>query len=741
MKKNILTLSIYFALAGGSTGVYGLDSMPPVEEGVPCAQPSDNPSMPCIQPPYDPNYPLPDGTMPSDPNYPPPDGMMPPNQGYPLPPDSTMPSDPNYPLPPDGTMPSDPNYPPPDGTMPPNQGYPLPSDGTLPSDPNYPPPDGTLPPNQGCLPPSDGTVTTRPAEESKPPQQGCGTPVDYPLPQDGNPPPDSNQPPHGQSQGQGHQPSEHGNTPLSEMHLTDLDLNNLSLDALIGLIGMQTLTESGFSLTEGSPTSNAEDEQLSEETDLSEVDPTGLFELLLEMMKITSLAEAGISAEQVCNLDANIVATLPPDVFADFDPEQLGCMSPATFAGMSASQIQYIRPSALTQMTSEQFNQLPPEAMGGLTKWNMGNLPPGIIKHFDDKHLAHLNKQEFQQMSSKAIANLLVNLDPTQIEISVAKDLLPDGWELQEDGTLTPPADAEIDLPQQQNTSGCANAAENVPDFNKGFGLGGQGQSILEGINTSIAQFGYPQLTAKQNHEGILQIEGSGEFAGMVISLQLDGSDTVKQANAQTQPGVALGENGGFVVTTPEKQQIPVVPAPKDTCEVSKALGQGSEVQMGKRGEVLLGVPTTEGGRPVPCVFDQFVFQAPKDLKPGLDLPADNRGEGHFVYEDGTMQQVRPTVHKPDRFIEAGRAFPGVEKINYKTDGSLFVKFEGQFLNLKPTFKVNKRPLTNTEELSTEPTIEVNDDGTLNYAVPEESCQCVLEQEIEVFAAEDEAAN
>jgi hypothetical protein len=446
------------------------------------------------------------------------------------------------------------------------------------------------------------------------------------------------------------------------------------------------------------------------------------------------LTDFGVSEEQVCSLDVNSMIALPPEALGAFDPAQFQCMPSTAFGGMTPAQMQHVSPDTLAQMTPEQFGQLPPQAMNGLHHGNMGNLPPNVIHQMGTTHVGQLNVQEFQQMPSQGIIKIVINLDPALIIPSIIQGLLPEGWNIQEDGTLMPPPLSEIELPPlSQDQTNCVNSPDTMPDLNKGVGLGGQGQSVLIGMNLSIVQSGYPQLMAEQKSDGIVQVTGSGELEGVVIALKPNGKGMM-QAGSQTPAGVGVGKGGEFIVTTPEGRQISITPAPKDTCAVSNTLGNGKPIQMAEEGEILLAVPSAEGDKPVPCMFDQFVTPAAPDLPLGLNLPPGGKGQGHFVYQDGTMQQVNPTVHKPARFIEAGLKFEGVEGITHKIDGSLSVKFLGQPLILKPTFKIHQKPLpVDTNELP-EPEIEVKDANSLIYSVPEESCGCVLEQEVEIFS-------
>jgi hypothetical protein len=446
-----------------------------------------------------------------------------------------------------------------------------------------------------------------------------------------------------------------------------------------------------------------------------------------------TLADFGVSEEQVCAFDQLHITRLPPHALGAFKPSQFQCIPPSAFGAMTPEQMQNVQADALEKMTPAQFIQLPPQALQGLHHGNMDHLPPGIIKQMGTEHVGQLNVQEFQQMSSKGMTNLIINLDPALIVPSIVKGLLPEGWDIQEDGTLVIPPLSEIGLPAlPQEQTGCVGSSDAIPDLSKGVGLGGRGQSVLSGINVGIIQAGYPQLVAEQKGDGIVQVVGSGELEGVVIALKPTGKGLL-QTDTQTPAGVGMGRGGEFLVTTPDGKQVSIIPAPKDACAVSDTLGHGKPIQMDEQGEVLL---TTGDETAIPCMFDPFVLPAPTDLSVGLNLPQDGIGRGHFVYSDGTMQQIQPTVHKPARFVETGLQFEGVEEITHKVDGSLIVQFLGQPLVLKPTFKINQRPLPPDTDQLPKPEIVIQSASSLLYLVPVESCGCVLEQEIEIFSAE-----
>jgi len=144
---------------------------------------------------------------------------------------------------------------------------------------------------------------------------------------------------------------------------------------------------------------------------------------------------------------------------------------------------------ALGGLTIAQFEQLPTEAFGGLTSENMGGLPTEVLNELTPQHLKAFNVVEFQSQHSEDISKIVNNLDANQVIPADVIELLSPDWALDpKTGALTAPAGAKLtlqslpppaDLPAQV-------ALPNLPNLSKGFGLGGKGTPVEDGMKHSL---------------------------------------------------------------------------------------------------------------------------------------------------------------------------------------------------------------------------------------------------------------
>jgi len=70
-------------------------------------------------------------------------------------------------------------------------------------------------------------------------------------------------------------------------------------------------------------------------------------------------------------------------------------------------------------------------------------------------------------------------------------------------------------------------------------------------------------------------------------------------------------------------------------------------------------------------------------------------------------------VYDPDTFIEKSLEFDGVESPIFNADGTFSLLYQGQGFRLIPNFDVT----TTADDGSIEPSIVVNDNGTLSYTI------------------------
>jgi len=416
---------------------------------------------------------------------------------------------------------------------------------------------------------------------------------------------------------------------------------------------------------------------------------------------------------------------LKPEEIRAFCPKHLKDVPPKAFKNMGPEHLKDMPQQALEGMTLIQFEQLPPEALGGLEAHNMHGLPPKVIRELDPNHLSHFNKEQFQSMPSRGIAKMMVNLDPDKNQPDDVRPLLQeDGLGLEDDGTLNPPPGTELDFqPKQPHSMPSRGELPEIPDFSNCFCLGGRvppgKTNVLEGLNQGLAQAGLPEFTFKQRDEdSILNVEGSIQGRGLKGAFIPD-VNNMTQADENARPGMSKDEERDqYAITTPNGHKIPFIPAPNNSECVSKIVGEAGRFQMGEGGDVLLKRPG-EKRHIIVVMFNPFVAQS--ELSPGVHFMNTRTGQekAMMVCEDGTMQPMRPTVLSPDKFIERGLKFDGVEQIRHRMDGTFKVKFKGQVLNLEPTLDVGVEPVVEGEQ-QIEPDIALQQDGTLEYAVQNE---------------------
>jgi hypothetical protein len=376
---------------------------------------------------------------------------------------------------------------------------------------------------------------------------------------------------------------------------------------------------------------------------------------------------------------------------------------------------------ALEGITPTQFQQMPADALTGLESHNMAGLPPEVIKQFQPQHLEQLDKSHFQAMPDDGIGKLLVNMNPENIQPENVKPLLPENWQMDDNGGVKPPPGTKLALPaKSKKPMSLKVKMPEMPDMSEGFGLGGnavEGKTVLQGLNEALVQAGAPNFSFKQQDNGSLIVEGSGEASGVQLAFMPASNEMM-----QTEEGapIAQDEMGRFVLTTQEDQQFPMIPTVKDPEGLANAIPGDGEVQIGESGDTLLKLPNQPKHPRVVGMVDSLVTQAPSGMSPGVHFAKtpDGQEEAMLVYQDGTMQQMRPTCRSPQQFIEKSKEIEGVENVTHQMDGTFVVVFMGKRYRLRPTFDVQVEPVTEDEVV--ESSILSREDGSLEYIVRDE---------------------
>jgi len=200
--------------------------------------------------------------------------------------------------------------------------------------------------------------------------------------------------------------------------------------------------------------------------------------------------------------------------------------------------------------------------------------------------------------------------------------------------------------------------------------------------------------------------------------------------------GLSVGTGGFYTITTPEGIQYRVVPAPQNPVALSQSLG-GGEVIIGKRGDILVELPTQtrRGGARQVVIMDPFVEPDLSDtcveMIPGVvicdEVPSGPRASTRrdpiprlkVAYPDGTAQAFLPTLLDPDMFTELALQFDGMDSVVFNADGTFYFSHKGQKYRIFPNYDVTTT--LESEEEPVESSVVLNDDGTLKYIIAIES--------------------
>jgi Leucine-rich repeat (LRR) protein len=450
--------------------------------------------------------------------------------------------------------------------------------------------------------------------------------------------------------------------------------------------------------------------------------------------------------EEIASLNAKTLSHLELAIFAVFSAEDFAKIPPEAFRAMTPRQIAAIQKETLEGMTTEQFEQLPVDTLGGLTSENMGGLPTAVINELTSKHLDALNEEAFKAMSSREVSKLFVNLDAEKITPEEAEKLVPGTWKLDlETGALTAPVGAELTFQNLRFASPSEKVTlPKIPHLDKGLGIDGSGSPLIEETQHALAtEENMANFFLSQDNKGILLVEGTGDSEGVQYAFIPDADNAIQVDTDKMPIGLSVSAGGFFTITTPEGLQYRVIPAPKDPVALSQVLG-GSEIVIGKRGDVMVEIPTAtrRGGARQVLIFDPFIEPAPEDIcveldtgetfcefdnapehikRPGLHLPTGNKqtraGEkAKMVYPDGTAQTVLPTVLSPDIFIQEAIKFKGMKGILFNADGTFYTFYQGNSLLVRTNFDVKTETIE--EDKTIAPSITRNDKGLLTYSIP-----------------------
>ncbi len=430
----------------------------------------------------------------------------------------------------------------------------------------------------------------------------------------------------------------------------------------------------------------------------------------------------GLASDGIAELQTDDIANLEPEVFATLQEEQIAEIPVEAFVAIEAEQLSQFAEESVAVISPEQFAEMPVEALAGLDAETIDDLSVAVLDKFTPEHLDNLNSEEFQKMPSEDVSKLFVNVDIASIDSRDMAQLIPDGWDLDlQTGEFIAPIGAKI---TPRNLPSSPTNMPAIPDMHSGIGVGGAGIPLLESATNSLEEEDLTDFILSQDDNGILNVTGTGDSAGKVYTFIPDADNVIQVDTEEIPIGLEVGAGGFYTVTTPEGQQYKVIPAPKDPVLLAEVTG--SEIEMGKRGDVLIKPSnrTRSSEAYEVMIFDPFVEPDMDNLCieifPGEfecddeNLRRSSRAKTRKIqYPDGTAQTVKPTVLSPDVFIEIALKFEGVEQVVYKADGTFAVLYQGKPYFIVPDFIVKNKPISK----EVEPSIVPNEKGSIKYSI------------------------
>ncbi|MDM8567632.1 hypothetical protein QUF74_18545, partial [Candidatus Halobeggiatoa sp. HSG11] len=416
---------------------------------------------------------------------------------------------------------------------------------------------------------------------------------------------------------------------------------------------------------------------------------------------------------------------------ATFTAEDVALIPPEALSELQAVQIATMK--GLEGLTIEQFAEIPIIAFSGLTSENIRSLPVEVLNKFTSEHIEILNESEFKTMPSEDIAKFFVNTDFANI--GVINRLVPKGWTLDSNtGKFVAPINSKLVaryiLPKPVNLP-------YIIDMHRTIGIGGYGKfSLLQATIKILKEKNLPDFVLSQDKNGIFLFKD-------VSSPKIKNYTFIPDIDSIIQINTALAgwkiSNGGFYnITTLEGLKYRIIPAPKDPIALSKIIG--NEIRIGKQGDVFMEVPeqTRRGNNNfMVAIFDPFIEPSPEswcvenldemicdfdnvpmDMQPGIHFSRERAKlkipEAKVMYEDGSSQNISPTVYSPETFIKEALKFKGVEKVIFNMNGTFYVLHEGREYIVMPSFNVQ------TDSKVSVTKIELNEQGGVSYSVPVE---------------------
>ncbi len=265
---------------------------------------------------------------------------------------------------------------------------------------------------------------------------------------------------------------------------------------------------------------------------------------------------------------------------------------------------------------------------------------------------------------------------------------LEDGVEFKNVTFVEGSTDEKIDLPNVELEVDVEIIVEGA-DLTEPTEIGG---TEVEPVIDQLAKVEEIKDFGIEQKNGVLQVKGEGEFEGVDLALVAD-PDKVIEAPEGAKPGITTDPEGNFVITTEAGIETTLFPAPKDPVMLFDALGADpakDKLEIKQRGVTLLPVL---GRGIVAAIFSPFIDIAPIGMEVGINFEADD-SEGFVVYEDGTMQIIRPVTQDIPGLLLAtpilAQTLPALVGVEYEfmATGEILFDYEDLRIKANPRFDI-----------------------------------------------------
>ncbi|MCV6637233.1 FG-GAP-like repeat-containing protein [Candidatus Albibeggiatoa sp. nov. NOAA] len=435
------------------------------------------------------------------------------------------------------------------------------------------------------------------------------------------------------------------------------------------------------------------------------------------------------------------VTQLEPAAIATWTPEMIKALPPIVFSLFSQSQLSQLQLDVVRQISPEQFHHIQVTALDGFTPQAWEAFSSDIIQQLTTTQLLYVDtlNSENVQTRQRAASKILTNVSPQvweQSHLSLSR-FLPEGWKVDTDTQEIRPLPNSFivyksmgltTLPQQVDMA-------EVPDFNAGFGIGGKGSPLINQVNAGVSQTrinneqasdllknaDFSKFKLLQQENGILNVQGTEQYADLLFSFLPDVTGIHTVTEEEVYVGLSQTTGGFFQITMPNKQQFVMLPAPTKPDELGTIFGEQAKIQISQTAEVFIRYADADGkAQSLIVIFDPFV-KIDKDAEP-LSFITDVSTlrairEGRVVFSDGSSQNIYPAVLYPNALIDL-LTQAGAENVIYNVDGTINLIFNGQSVNLLPTYDTQVQPLEIWERV--EASIGL-DSGELVYSVQDKT--------------------